>query len=1026
MTFLQILNIIKDTALAQPNVNTVVREFLDLNREDTVYSAVVIQDRDGLRDRIVEQDWNTYTWHLGYVDRLTYDESNSDDIISTGINVINSIVASIRDNFPDLEVSIIDRFSTFNQRFTAQCAGVYVVLAIQVPVSDCVDGESTDIYDSYTVSISENGVYHFVPDGRPVDEINITVDVKSAAPVIQELSVTENGTYNVPAGVDGYNPVRVALPLDDYATIDYVNQLMSDVVEYDVDNPLIEDFGLNVDVLKRPTLSSGQTKGLVLGYETYNEGNNIDTIEIRDGLLSRIHYRTDGSEIFETRDPYLTGQSLKTVNNQSLIGEGNIEISGLTPEQEEAVTPLIDTSAGVLYTRDLDAYTAYKYYFMSNNVSELKYSIIKLGDSVYSRVYSTLFKWNDVNFEFEEWGITTEYNTAPMWMDKSGRVYYGLDLEIDIPDEKTASISTTQVDLSQGSEARGYFFDYGYNKCNIFNGNDGIYIVSADRAFKFDEDNQVFDEIGFNNDPGIDVGYWLSQRYLVNYDGHFVIVQNQRMYEIVESSDSLDIIEVSDPYFPVTYSEGSMNIDSNNIYKIGSDYWYLAQYSYYILSDGVWTERSITDGTYYNKVGTGGAEMGDYLIGYDGYASDNYIVVTVGRDAYKVTDWTRLGAVGVDITSNQYILGEKYFRYIDVNDLRIKTISPKNGTTNISLGDNKTYASNISLSVDGIFTLNDKDVATINDCIVNTTVYNKGKRVRYIPSSGDPNYGIHYPISTDYRSVWTTPSGRVFNTNVWTGSIDAETYEFDGSSWNRMESGVFLGTTYHRRCLTTGGDMYMFFNNDSWLYRWDDTDSTWVRVVNDPRISTDEIWTVGDTIRSGQNYKLVNDEWVEDPLTNYYGPFSYLVGNNVYVVERNGHIYEYDESSKTFTDLGTYNDNGYENWFVFDGNLYYTYNNNVLKMIDFSKTGYLDVDTDIYINTAETTYFSCRYSDYLYTSNEYNWVSYCYDVEHTVPVVPSVDGAYVLKAVRVGNSVTYSWVEDEVPLAVQMTNQILG
>ena len=57
MTYLQILSLIKHTALAQPNVNSVVREFLDLNREDAKYSAVVIQDRDGNRDRIVEQDY---------------------------------------------------------------------------------------------------------------------------------------------------------------------------------------------------------------------------------------------------------------------------------------------------------------------------------------------------------------------------------------------------------------------------------------------------------------------------------------------------------------------------------------------------------------------------------------------------------------------------------------------------------------------------------------------------------------------------------------------------------------------------------------------------------------------------------------------------------------------------------------------------------------------------------------------------------------------------------------------------------
>ena len=196
MTFLQIVNIIRDTALAQPNVNTVVREFLDLNREDTKYSAVVIQDRDGLRDRIVEQDWNTYTFHLGYVDRLTFDESNRDDIFSTGINVINNIVASIRERW-DLEVSIIDRFSTFNQRFTASCAGVYVVLAIQVPISDCVDGEETDLYDSFDVKITENGHYHFVPDGRPVDEIYIDVNVENQKPEESLVeTITSNGSYH--------------------------------------------------------------------------------------------------------------------------------------------------------------------------------------------------------------------------------------------------------------------------------------------------------------------------------------------------------------------------------------------------------------------------------------------------------------------------------------------------------------------------------------------------------------------------------------------------------------------------------------------------------------------------------------------------------------------------------------------------------------------------------------------------------------------------------------------------------------
>ena len=216
MTYLQIINLIKDTALAQPNVNSVVREFLDLNREDAKYSAVVIQDRDGSRDRIVEQDYVTYTWHLGYVDRLTYDESNRDDIISTGINIINNIVNTIRNTwFPELEVSIVDRINTFDQRFTAQCAGVYVVLAVNAQVSDCVDSESTDLYDTYDAKITANGVYHFVPSGRPVDEINITVDVAGTGK--EEVSLTDTLTMN---GIHTYIPEGDTVYKDVELTVD--------------------------------------------------------------------------------------------------------------------------------------------------------------------------------------------------------------------------------------------------------------------------------------------------------------------------------------------------------------------------------------------------------------------------------------------------------------------------------------------------------------------------------------------------------------------------------------------------------------------------------------------------------------------------------------------------------------------------------------------------------------------------------------------------------------------------------------
>lgn len=55
------------------------------------------------------------------------------------------------------------------------------------------------------VMIDENDVIHINTGEPPVP----------AEPVIESLSVTQNGTYTVPSGVDGYNPVTVNVPSEE-------------------------------------------------------------------------------------------------------------------------------------------------------------------------------------------------------------------------------------------------------------------------------------------------------------------------------------------------------------------------------------------------------------------------------------------------------------------------------------------------------------------------------------------------------------------------------------------------------------------------------------------------------------------------------------------------------------------------------------------------------------------------------------------------------------------------------------------
>ena len=192
MTLLQIYNLIKDVSLAQPNINTVVQEFLDLNREDTKYSAIVIQQRDHQQ---TSDDFITYNFYIGYVDRLLSDKSNNIDIQSTGINILNNIINYIKDTYyPNIAISA-GQYTVFNQRFTAECSGVYTSIALSIPVSDCVDyGVIKDlkpeiILQDKIIDIIKNGDYTVTPSDKYDGLSSVKIDV-SVHPNLQSISNT--------------------------------------------------------------------------------------------------------------------------------------------------------------------------------------------------------------------------------------------------------------------------------------------------------------------------------------------------------------------------------------------------------------------------------------------------------------------------------------------------------------------------------------------------------------------------------------------------------------------------------------------------------------------------------------------------------------------------------------------------------------------------------------------------------------------------------------------------------------------
>lgn len=227
MTLFEIVDILKKTALDQPNIRTTT--------DGSVYDALntnpsVQYDVFHISQTNHQEDFETdyYGLQLFYISRLEDSlEDNRLQIQSIGKEILGNIIRTFTENF-GIDYPTIT-YIPFTQKFNDLTAGVYCNVRLEVPkeiicaddyVAEVVPGKGIKLQD-IGITITENGLRVITADAEydGIGEIRIETNVPQTAAVLQdkEVEYTENGSYSIhpdPA-YDGMSSVSVDVLVPD-------------------------------------------------------------------------------------------------------------------------------------------------------------------------------------------------------------------------------------------------------------------------------------------------------------------------------------------------------------------------------------------------------------------------------------------------------------------------------------------------------------------------------------------------------------------------------------------------------------------------------------------------------------------------------------------------------------------------------------------------------------------------------------------------------------------------------------------
>ena len=226
MTLYQIIQILKQIALTQPNIKSAtdgsIYEVMNTNpsvKYDVVHFSQTTHQSD--------EETDYYGLNIFYVSRLEDSlENNRLQIQSIGKEVLDNIIRTFCENW-NIDFPVIT-YTPFTQKFNDLCAGCYCNLRLEIPkeiicaddyVGEVIPSDKGIRLQDISITIKENGVRVVTPaagyDG--IGQITINTDVpQELDPHLEdkEVEYTKNGSYGIVPG-PGYDGIAsVSIDID--------------------------------------------------------------------------------------------------------------------------------------------------------------------------------------------------------------------------------------------------------------------------------------------------------------------------------------------------------------------------------------------------------------------------------------------------------------------------------------------------------------------------------------------------------------------------------------------------------------------------------------------------------------------------------------------------------------------------------------------------------------------------------------------------------------------------------------------